>query len=57
LQQITWFRPDVETFNPARRLYDRLGFVPVRDDGLYILMEWKHDNGAKQINREVSTLP
>jgi ribosomal protein S18 acetylase RimI-like enzyme len=29
----------VERANPARRLYDRLGFVPVADRGLYLLME------------------
>lgn len=34
----------VETFNPARRLYDRLGFLPIGDDGLYVLMEWKHNH-------------
>ena len=30
----------VETFNPARRLYDRLGFTEVQVDGIYILMTW-----------------
>jgi len=30
----------VETFNPARRLYERLGFVGVEDKGVYQLMEW-----------------
>jgi hypothetical protein len=29
----------VEQGNPARSLYDRLGFVPVREDGLHVLME------------------
>jgi RimJ/RimL family protein N-acetyltransferase len=29
----------VEVFNPARRLYERLGFVPVEDKGVYLLME------------------
>lgn len=28
----------VESFNPARRLYDRLGFVQVADRGVYVLM-------------------
>jgi ribosomal protein S18 acetylase RimI-like enzyme len=28
----------VENFNPARRLYDRLGFLPVAEDGVYIRM-------------------
>ena len=30
----------VETFNPARRLYDRLGFVPLGGDGVYLQMAW-----------------
>jgi ribosomal protein S18 acetylase RimI-like enzyme len=29
----------VELHNPARRLYERLGFVPVEEQGLYLLME------------------
>ena len=31
----------VEKFNPARRLYDRLGFREVEDKGVYLLMEWR----------------
>ncbi len=31
----------VEKFNPAIRLYDRLGFKPVEDKGVYVLMEWR----------------
>ena len=30
----------VEMDNPARHLYERLGFRPVQDKGVYILMEW-----------------
>lgn len=30
----------VEHQNPARALYDRLGFVPVEDTGVYQRMEW-----------------
>ena len=30
----------VECFNPARRLYDRLGFQQVEEKGVYFLMEW-----------------
>lgn len=30
----------VERFNPALRLYHRLGFRPVEDKGVYILMKW-----------------
>ena len=29
----------VEANNPARALYDRLGFVPVGEHGVYVLME------------------
>ena len=31
----------VEVFNPARRLYQRLGFAPVADSGVYRLLEWR----------------
>lgn len=31
----------VEIFNPARALYERLGFVSKGEQGMYVLMEWK----------------
>lgn len=31
----------VEKFNPALRLYDRLGFQSKQDKGVYLLMEWR----------------
>lgn len=31
----------VETFNPARRLYERLGFRPISSTEVYLLMEWR----------------
>jgi ribosomal protein S18 acetylase RimI-like enzyme len=31
----------VERFNPALRLYDRLGFTPVEDKGVYLFLEWR----------------
>jgi GNAT superfamily N-acetyltransferase len=31
----------VEQFNPAYRLYRRLGFEPIADKGLYKLLEWR----------------
>jgi predicted GNAT family acetyltransferase len=31
----------VEQFNPARHLYDRLGFHQIADQGVYQLMEWE----------------
>jgi len=33
-------RIHVEQFNPARRLYERLGFKQIQDKGVYLLMEW-----------------
>lgn len=33
----------VESFNPAKRLYERLGFKKISEtNGVYHLMEWKH---------------
>jgi ribosomal protein S18 acetylase RimI-like enzyme len=37
----------VENFNPARHLYDRLGFRHVDDNGVYHLMEWRADAPAE----------
>jgi ribosomal protein S18 acetylase RimI-like enzyme len=37
----------VETFNPAKRLYERLGFTPVEDKGVYQLMEWTPPGAAQ----------
>jgi ribosomal protein S18 acetylase RimI-like enzyme len=34
-------RMHVEQFNPARRLYDRLGFNQIADKGVYLELEWK----------------
>jgi ribosomal protein S18 acetylase RimI-like enzyme len=31
----------VEKFNPALRLYERLGFQPQEDKGVYLLMVWR----------------
>jgi ribosomal protein S18 acetylase RimI-like enzyme len=31
----------VESFNPARWLYERLGFAKIADNGVYHLLEWK----------------
>jgi ribosomal protein S18 acetylase RimI-like enzyme len=31
----------VEAHNPARRLYERLGFRLVADEGVYLLLEWR----------------
>lgn len=34
-------RIHVERFNRALRLYDRLGFTRIGDNGVYYLMEWR----------------
>ena len=34
-------RIHVERFNPAMRLYLRLGFKPMEDQGVYQLLEWR----------------
>lgn len=34
----------VEKFNKALRLYQRLGFRPIADRGVYFLMEWRPDS-------------
>lgn len=33
-------RLHVERFNPAQRLYSRLGFREIADEGVYLLLEW-----------------
>jgi GNAT superfamily N-acetyltransferase len=38
----------VEIYNPARRLYDRLGFISKEDKGIYLLME--RPASAPQVN-------
>jgi GNAT superfamily N-acetyltransferase len=39
-------RIHVERFNPARRLYERLGFRQVEDKGVYLFLEWRSDEPA-----------
>ncbi len=36
----------VEKFNPALRLYRRLGFTEVQDTGVYLEMEWMPEGAA-----------
>src|SRR5499425_281756 len=33
-------RIQVEKFNPALRLYERLDFAPIEDKGVYLFLEW-----------------
>ncbi len=37
-------RIHVEHFNPALRLYERLGFTKLEDKGVYYFMEWHNAN-------------
>ena len=41
-------RIHVEGFNPARRLYERLGFATIADAGVYHLMEWSPGAGRRR---------
>jgi len=36
----------VETFNPALRLYRRLGFAHLSDEGIYLTMEWRPESAV-----------
>jgi GNAT superfamily N-acetyltransferase len=38
-------RIHVERFNPALRWYEKLGFTPVADHGVYLFMEWRARTG------------
>ena len=37
----------VESFNPAQRLYQRLGFTKVASNGVYHLLEWTGETGPR----------
>jgi len=39
-------RIHVEKFNPALHLYERLGFAPIADQGVYWFMEWSPHRAA-----------
>ena len=50
-------RIHVERFNPALRLYERLGFTHIGDTGVYYLMELRPDhtrNDSSTLNRAVA---
>lgn len=43
-------RIHVERFNPALRLYERLGFREIEDKGVYLFMEWRgHEEDNSQL--------
>ncbi len=44
----------VEKFNPAMRLYRRLGFVDVKDHGVYLEMEWLPETALARSEAEPS---
>jgi hypothetical protein len=39
-------RIHVERFNPALRLYERLGFWQIDDRGVYLFMAWREEPSA-----------
>ena len=39
-----------EIFNPAQRLYERLGFSKIGMDGIYFKMEWRPEIGVPEIS-------
>ena len=39
----------VEKFNPALRLYQRLGFAPIADREVYLEMEWRPDGAQLHV--------
>jgi ribosomal protein S18 acetylase RimI-like enzyme len=43
----------VEAYNPALRLYQRLGFRPVQTNGVYHLMEWLPEGGSSGVAPEI----
>ncbi len=38
----------VEVYNPALKLYERLGFKPIEERGPYLLMEWRPSSSPIQ---------
>jgi hypothetical protein len=50
-------RIHVERFNPALRLYERLGFRQIDDRGVYLFMEWTNDNSQRSNPSTCSGLP
>ena len=53
-------RIHVEKFNPALRLYERLGFRPIEDKGVNWFMEWRAEDverGATSVERKTESRP
>lgn len=42
----------VERFNPAQRLYDRLGFRQIADQGVYLQLEWSPTGSRRPASTE-----
>lgn len=45
----------VEHYNPALRHYQRLGFIPVRENGVYLLMRWSAGQPSCEVVQEASS--
>jgi hypothetical protein len=50
-------RIHVERFNPALRLYERLGFRQIDDRGVYLFMEWVDDNSQRSNDPKEAVRP
>jgi len=44
----------VESFNPSLKLFERLGFSKIEEDGINYLMEWRSQRQNHEIREEVS---
>jgi hypothetical protein len=50
-------RIHVERFNPALRLYERLGFRQIDDRGVYLFLEWRGDNSQRPNDPTIQGTP
>jgi len=50
-------RIHLERFNPALRLYGRLGFRQIDDRGVYLFMEWRDDNSQRSNDPTIQGKP
>jgi ribosomal protein S18 acetylase RimI-like enzyme len=42
----------VEVNNPARHLYERLGFAPIEERGVYLLMRWARTDSSPVVSEQ-----
>jgi GNAT superfamily N-acetyltransferase len=45
----------VERNNPAMRLYRRLGFEPIDEHGVYLLMEWRPESAPASDQKKIAS--